>query len=72
MSKTMHAKQIQPIDKMVSDYPLPLSPRRAKYEANRARFHGWRLPPGHPYYRVHPAIPYLPAFVISRITSLLM
>jgi len=64
--------ELQPVNKMVSEYPRPLKPRRAKYEAERAKFHRWVLPRGHPYYYVHPSIPYLPAYLISRVTKLLM
>ncbi len=60
----------EPLNKMISNYPRPISPRRAKYEAERARYHGWELPRGHPYYHVHPGVPYLPAKLISRVTSL--
>jgi hypothetical protein len=65
------SENLEPVNKMISNYPLPISSRRARYEAERARYHGWELPQGHPYYHVHPAIPYLPAFLISRVTSLL-
>ncbi len=64
--------EIAPINQMVSEYPRPMSTRRAKYEAERARYHKWELPRGHPYYFVHPAVPYAPAFLISRVTSLLI
>jgi hypothetical protein len=67
-----HQSDTAPVNKMVSDYPLPLSTRRAKYEAERARYHRWELPRGHPYYFVHPAGPYVPAFLISRVTSLII
>jgi hypothetical protein len=65
------SENLAPVNKMVSNYPLKISPRRARYEAERARYHGWELPRGHPYYHVHPTIPYLPAVLISRVTSLI-
>jgi hypothetical protein len=67
-----NANDVAPVNQMVSDYPLPMSTRRARYEAERARYHRWELPRGHPYYFVHPAVPYVPAFLISRVTSLLI
>jgi hypothetical protein len=42
------SENLAPVNKMISNYPLPISSRRAKYEAERARYHGWDLPPGHP------------------------
>jgi hypothetical protein len=71
LEKTHDDGELNPVNKMVSDFPLPMRPGRARYEAQRARFHGWELPRGHPYYRVPPMVPYLPAYLISRVTSLL-
>ena len=71
MSGNIPDETLAPVNKMVSDYPLPLTPRRAKYEAKRAKFHRWELPRGHPYYHVPPQLPYLPALLISRVTSLI-
>ena len=71
MSGNKSDEALAPVNKMVSNYPLPLSPQRAKYEAKRARFHRWELPRGHPYYHVPAKLPYVPALLISRVTSLL-
>lgn len=73
MSKSRYESQpVTPVNKMVSQYPRRMKPRRARYEAERARFHRWELPRGHPYYKVHPVIPYLPAYLLSRVTSLFL
>lgn len=40
---------LQPFDPAVSNYPLPMSAKRARFEAKNARRQGLLLPKGHPY-----------------------
>jgi hypothetical protein len=56
----------RPIDPFVSIYPLQLSPRRARFEARRARKLRLRLPPGHPYDGLPSWAPYWVAAIIAR------
>lgn len=62
-----------PLDPDVSRYPLPMSARRARFEAQRAHSHRFRLPKGHPYALVPRWIPYpiaqLIGFIHQRMPS---
>jgi hypothetical protein len=49
---------VRPFDPLLSDYPLPLSERRAKWEARRARASDLKLPNGHPYAVLPAWVPY--------------
>lgn len=42
----------------ISRFPLPMSARRARFEAERAALYGWSLPAGHPYALVPRWVPY--------------
>lgn len=57
---------IRPVDPAVSIYPLPMSARRARFEARNARRHRLRLPKGHPYRSLPTWLPYKLAILISR------
>jgi hypothetical protein len=58
-----------PIDPKVSQYPQPLSPRRARFEARRAKQFAWRLPHGHPYARLPTWVPYLVAKLVAPLLA---
>ncbi|WP_334175611.1 hypothetical protein [Pseudoxanthobacter sp.] len=49
---------LRPINPYLSYYPQPMSERRARYEARRARFLRQKLPMGHPYRDMPPWVPY--------------
>ncbi|SHG05738.1 hypothetical protein SAMN02745157_3482 [Kaistia soli DSM 19436] len=57
---------VSPVDPAVSIYPLPMSARRARFEARNARRHRLKLPKGHPYRSLPIWIPYKLAIIISR------
>ncbi len=59
--------EIKPADPVASNYPLPLSPRRARFEARRARRQRVQLPKGHPYHRVPSWVPFPLAVMIARM-----
>lgn len=50
-------------------YPEPISARRARFEAGRARYHGIMLPSGHPYSRLPLWVPYLVAKVWGKLMA---
>lgn len=50
-------------------YPEPMSARRARYEAGRARHYGVVLPAGHPYSELPLWVPYLVARVWARLKA---
>jgi hypothetical protein len=60
---------LRPYDPIVSLYPLPLSPERARDEAKRARRLGKKLPLGHPYRGLPLWLPYGLARLINRSAS---
>jgi hypothetical protein len=51
-------------------YPEPMSARRARFEAGRARHHGVVLPTGHPYSRLPLWVPYLVARVLAKVNAM--
>ena len=57
---------VRPVDPAVSIYPLPMSARRARFEAKNARRHRLTLPKGHPYRSLPVWVPYTLAILISR------
>lgn len=60
-------RELRPIDPLISNYPLPMSARRARFEAKRAHRRRLNLPKGHPYYRVPWWLPYRLAVIIARL-----
>ncbi len=48
----------RPVDPVVSNYPLPMSARRARFEARRAKRNRLMLPKGHPFSGVPTWFPY--------------
>lgn len=60
-----------PIDPDISRYPQPMSARRARFEAKRARTHRVRLPKGHPYALAPTWTPYPLAQLVGVIHRLL-
>lgn len=50
-------------------YPEPMSARRARFEAGRARHYGVLLPSGHPYARLPLWVPYPLARLIGRLMA---
>jgi len=59
--------ELRPSDPAVSQYPLPMSAKRAQFEARNARRQHLSLPKGHPYRRLPPWMPYGLAKTLSRI-----
>lgn len=59
--------ELRPIDPLLSLYPLPMSPRRARHEARRARRSSLRLPDGHPYAVAPPWLPHALAQRFERV-----
>jgi hypothetical protein len=51
-------------------YPEPMSARRARFEAGRARYHGVLLPTGHPYSQLPLWVPYLVARLWGKVKAL--
>lgn len=60
-----------PVDPEVSRFPLPMSARRARFEAQRAHSHHLKLPKGHPYALVPRWTPYPLAQLIGLVHRLL-
>ncbi len=58
---------LRPYDPSVSQYPLPMSAKRAQFEARNARRQRLVLPKGHPYRRVPVWMPYSVAKALTRI-----
>jgi hypothetical protein len=57
---------LRPADPIVSLYPLPLSPERARDEAKRARRLRKKLPLGHPYRNLPLWVPYWLGRILNR------
>ena len=58
---------LRPYDPAVSQYPLPMSSKRAQFEARNARRLRVQLPKGHPYRRIPAWLPYSVARVMARL-----
>ncbi len=57
-TKETKGRSPKPVRPDISRFPLPMSARRARFEAERAALCGWRLPPGHPYALLPRWVPY--------------
>lgn len=58
---------LQAIKPEISRFPLPMSSRRARFEAQRARLCGLRLPAGHPYALMPRWVPYPLARLVGTL-----
>lgn len=61
---------LKPAKPDISRFPLPMSARRARFEAERAHLCGWRLPAGHPYALMPRWTPYFLARAVGTLHRL--
>ncbi|HWJ72942.1 MAG TPA: hypothetical protein VNX29_07235 [Kaistia sp.] len=59
--------ELRPFDPAVSQFPLPMSAKRAQFEARNARRQRLHLPKGHPYRRVPVWMPYGVAKILCKV-----
>lgn len=65
----MTATNLRPYDPAISNFPLPMSAKRARFEARNARRQRLLLPKGHPYRWLPIWVPYGIARFVSRSES---
>lgn len=62
---------LRPVDPGLSQFPLPMSARRARHEARQARRLRLELPLGHPYRNIPTWMPYGLARIVGHLQAIL-